>query len=131
MVFSPQENDIGYLVGCFHAVQGSYCIVRPFQYMDVGGEAISNEFDCPIVTVTDLIYCISSVTVCSAISVVHKCTASCVFNTNMASRRVEHEDILLPQLLYQHDLSNKTTSIACIKSLLPRIRKSSAMEYQQ
>ena len=75
--------------------------------MDVGGETISNEFDCPILTVTDLIYCIPSVAVCTAISVVHECTSSCVFKANMASRRVEHEDIQLPQLMYQHDLSNK------------------------
>ncbi len=97
-------DDVGLLVGCFHDSESdaSYCAVRLLQYMDV-----TNEYDCPILTVSDLVHCIPSTSVCHSVSVIHQCTCTCNFITNVVPRRIEHENIHSSQLFYQHDLSNK------------------------
>ena len=103
-------DDIGLLVGCFRDGDASYCLVRPLQQMDLHGTAITNEYECPILTLTDLVYCIPSNSIYHSVSVIHECSHTCTFNnTSLASRRMEHENVHLSrsQLLYNHDLSNK------------------------
>lgn len=85
----------------------SYCLVRLLDYMDLLGEQILNEYDCPLLSMTNLLYCIPSNSVIQAVSVVHECTSSCTFVQASTSRRVEHEVVDSTDILFKHDLSNK------------------------
>ncbi len=95
-------DDVGLLVGCFHDSESdaSYCAVKLLQYMDavrlLQYMDVTNEFqyDCPILTVSDLLL---------SVSVIHQCTCTCNFITNVVPRRIEHENIHSSQLFYQHD----------------------------
>ncbi len=86
-------DDVGLLVGCFHDSESdaSYCAVRLRMLL------------------MSMIHCIPSTSVCHSVSVIHQCTCTCNFITNVVPRRIEHENIhsSRSQLFYQHDLSNK------------------------
>ena len=75
--------------------------------MDALGQRIVNEYDCPFLSMTNLLYCVPSHTVNHAVSVVHECTHTCSFVNCSASKRVEHEDVQLPYSSFVHDWSNK------------------------
>ena len=55
-----------------------YCMVRTLQCMDVLGQQIMNEYDCPLLSMTNLLCCIPSTPVNHAVSVAHECTDSCL-----------------------------------------------------
>ena len=74
--------------------------------MDSMGDNLLNEYDCPILTMTNLIYCIPSSSVHCSVSVVHECTDSCVFVSDNVCKDVEHEKVSIAQLCYHHDWSN-------------------------
>ena len=75
--------------------------------MDINGEYIYNDYDCPILSLTNLVYCISSEHILQSVSIIHECTTTCVFVTKSVSKRVEHEDVNTSSLAYDHDWSNK------------------------
>ena len=100
--------DIGALLACFTTSHGdSYCIVRPLQYMDILGERICNEYDCPILNLTGVIYCLPSRYILSAVSIVHECTTTCTFVISTTQKKIEHEVITVSKTTYRHDWSNK------------------------
>ena len=110
------QLDIGLLVACFTlpAPAGSsasgYCIVRTLQQMDVLGQVIKNKYDCPLLSMTNLLYCIPSNSVSHSVSVVHECTDYCIFVNNsgrLHTRRIEHESVESSFSFFKHDLSNK------------------------
>ena len=101
------QLDIGLLVACFtltaHAGSSAsgYCMVRTLQQMDALGQVIMNEYDCPLLSMTNLLYCIPSNSVSHSISVVHECTDYCTFVNNFGSlhtRRIEHESVVIISL---------------------------------
>lgn len=75
--------------------------------MDVNGENILNEYDCPVLSLTDLIYCIPSQCIKHSISVVHECTTTCTYVTNCISNVIEHETVQTASLIFKHDWKNK------------------------
>ena len=79
--------------------------------MDNMGENILNELECPLLTLTDIVYCIPSGSISHSVSVVHECSNTCVFLSSMASRRLEHETVSSSQLCYHHDWSNNMYSL--------------------
>ena len=87
-----------------------YCMVRTLQCMDVLGQQIMNEYDCPLLSMTNLLYCIPSTSVSHAVSVAHECTDSCLFvnsSVEVPFRRVEHESVESSFPLFKHDFSSK------------------------
>ena len=79
--------------------------------MDNLGEHIMNDYDCPILMMADILFCIPSVSVSHSLSVVHECTNTCVFVSGLASKKVEHEEVNCTQLCYEHDWSNNMYSL--------------------
>jgi hypothetical protein len=102
--------SIGLLLNCFSVREDglSYSVVRPLDSM---GENLLNEYDCPILTMSNLVYCIPSTSVLYPVSVVHECNNSCVFVSGIISRAVEHEKVDSAQLCYHHDWSNNMYSL--------------------
>ena len=75
-------------------------MVRPLEKMDLLGEQMMNEFDCPLLSMTNVLYYIPSNTVSQAVSVVHECTNSCTFVKTSVSRNVEHEAVELSDIIF-------------------------------
>lgn len=110
LLSSTQDADsVGLLLACFHDVKSnhSYSIVQVLQSIDCFGEYIHDEFDCPLLSLTDLLYCIPSKSITHSVSVVHNCTSSCTFLSSSSTKTVEHELIATTQLVYHHDPANK------------------------
>ena len=71
-------------------------------------QPILNEFDCPLLTLTKTICCISCDKIYSAVSIVHMCDDSCELRTTTVTRHIERESVSLDnQLCLVHYLSNK------------------------
>ena len=55
-------------------------MVRKFErILTTDGTALTNEFDCPLLTLTSDVYCITPSLVCRPVSIVHECGTSCHF----------------------------------------------------
>ena len=82
-------------MACFkvqsHGSNIDYCMVRQLQHMDLLGEQIMNEYDCPLLSMTNVLYCIPSNTVSQAVSVVHECKDTCSFVQTSVRRNIENE----------------------------------------
>ena len=65
-------------------------LVQPLQSIDIFGVT---EYDCPHFSLSKLIYCIPSKHVCHSVSVVHECTNTCTFATELVPKQLEHEDV--------------------------------------
>ena len=83
-----------------------YSLVQSLQSMDLFGETVSNEYDCPLYSLSKLIYCIPSKHVCHSVSVVHECTNTCTFVTKLVPKKLEHEDVNISSLIFEHNWSN-------------------------
>lgn len=79
--------------------------------MDADGEPILNEFDCPFLTFSNLIYCIPSTSVKRSVSVVHECSNTCMYTTDLTSKTVEHEGVDVSEVVFKHDWS---TNLYCL-----------------
>ena len=74
--------------------------------MELNGDVMVNDYDCPLLTLTANITIISSSIVIQSVSIVHECTATCVFTTLPNISTVEREIIELTQLIFKHDWTN-------------------------
>ena len=101
----PQEADsIGLFLASFKIRGLSLLVVRLLQFMDNSG---NNELDCPLLSMTNLVYCVSAHAVHHPVSVVHECGTSCEFVSTTITRTVERECVTTSGLEYKHDHSNK------------------------
>ena len=106
------QVDTGILSACFRDKDGlSYCIVQLLQPMDVLGTQVSNEFDCPLLSLTDVFRCVPSKCICHSVSVLHECSSSCCIKTTNRSTVIERELVQMSQLVFEHDF--KTSTIYC------------------
>jgi len=89
----------------------SVCLIRVFDAAEYQDQAILNEFDCPLLTLSDQVIAVPPSHVMSAVSVCHECTDSCVFKKS-GSRRVERETVeATNRLSYKHDWLNRWFSL--------------------
>ena len=88
--------------------------------MDSYGILVTNEFDCPLLSLTILFRCIPSHSVMQTVSIVHEYTPSCVFKHNNTTTQVERETVVSQKLLFVHDYSNNIFSfnVYCMHSLV-------------
>ena len=106
-VFTQQE--IGLFWGGFRTGESSYCIIQLLEpETAIPQGCILDEFDCPLLTMVDFFCVIPSTSVCTAVctavSVVHKCTTTCFEKT--ASAVVEGCDSSINSLVFVHDWTN-------------------------
>ena len=94
------------LLACISKGHLQYCIVRLMERMDVNGQCMVNDYDCPLLLFSSQIVTIVPSAVQAAVSVMHECTSSCYFKKQNTCRRIEREDIDTIHLSYIHDWSN-------------------------
>ena len=99
------QVDIGLLAACFkvpgQGYASCYCTIQLYEEMNSFGSGFFNEYDCPLYTLTDTFRCVSSDSICQTVSVLHECTSSCLFET-----QVERETVTSNTLVFEHDYSN-------------------------
>lgn len=104
-----QGDSFGLLLACFYdsRSRASYSLIRLLQKVDSFGVIVNNEFDCPLLTLTDLVYLIESISIHYAVSVVHECNNSCTYVTSSVTTVIERETITKSVLSFKHDPSNR------------------------
>ncbi len=87
----------------------SMCLVQKFEGIESNGQPIVNEYDCPLLTLTDTITGVYPVNIVIETSIVHECTDSCDFVDDgpLNVLQVERETIQTNRLAYMHDWTNK------------------------
>lgn len=84
-----------------------YCLIQEMQLMtSFDGETLLNQFDCPLLTLTNRIFAVHPDCILTTVSVVHQCNSSCVFVEKPCISNVERECVSQKSLVYQHDWSN-------------------------
>ena len=94
------------LLSCFSKDNLEFCLIQQFEEMELNGDAMVNDYDCPLLTLAANITIIHSSIVIQSVFIVHECTSTCVFTTLPNIRTVEREGIELPQLIFKHDWTN-------------------------
>ena len=79
--------DCWFLASKFKTSSAVFLNHTALHYMDALGQRIVNEYDCPFLSMTNLIYCVPSHSVNHAVSVVHECTHTCSF-VNCSAREL-------------------------------------------
>jgi len=82
------------------------CFVRLLERMDINGEDVINEYECPLFMLTPHIVAIPSSNVQTYVSFIYQCSSSCTFVQSTMGRTVEHETINTRHLTYKHDWTN-------------------------
>ena len=84
----------------------SYCIVNTFDTIDVGGHQLINEFDCPLLELTEKFEVVPSVDVLKSVSVIHACSGTCI-STPKKRTLLEREEVEVKTLkTIKHDYTN-------------------------
>ena len=98
----------GELLNCFHSLSGSWIIMRLFEPVtSESNERICDEFNCPILELTNNIHLCLVSQVLTPVSIVHSCTESCKFKTTSTmTRLVEREQIPIGDITFEHDWTN-------------------------
>ena len=69
------------------------------------GTPITNEYDCPLLLMSHIIFTAKPSEILKAVSVVHECGETCRFVNKETPRNVERENISLARVEYEHDFS--------------------------
>ena len=75
--------------------------------MEFNGHPLVNEYDCPLLTLTDTVSSVSPSAITMEVSILHACTESCKVSVG-GSLQVEREIVeTSSRLTFQHDWSNR------------------------
>ena len=71
--------DYRRLLGCFFTMSGSrYCLIRLLEEIKTDETTLLNSFDCPVINLTNIIYCVPSTFVSHSVSLVKEgCNLPC------------------------------------------------------
>ena len=104
---------------CIKSTITSWVVVRPFNELTSGvemNEPILDEFQCPLLDLSNIIYLYPVSFVLTPVSIVNSCSKSCTFKTNR-TRQIEHEEVQTDDLDFEHDWSNSLYSLFFITSI--------------
>ena len=102
------QQQYALLLACVAQDRQWYCVIRPLEMMTALGNPITNDFECPLLTLTDTVLLVPPHRVQTSVSIVHQCTDTCTFTDTGIRRRIEREEVHIRScnLLYKHDWSN-------------------------
>ena len=83
----------------------SVCLVQMLEAVEVNGQPLQNECDCPLLTLLSTINAVSPSDILTEVSIIHECNDSCKFVEDGATIQVERETIQSKRLAYVHDWS--------------------------
>ena len=95
----------GILLACCSCADGrAICVVRGLEtLLSPLGDPITNEYDCPLLSLTHTIFTAITSEILNTVSVIHEGTGTCQFITKECPRNVEREEVSLSRLEYVHD----------------------------
>lgn len=98
----------GVLLACYKVeASKAVCLVRELkQILSDNMEPILNQYDCPLLMLTEHIFDILVSDLISSISAVHMCTDSCIVIEENSSRVFEREKIDANRTIFKHDWTN-------------------------
>ena len=113
------QEEYAILLGCVQTQDHhQFIIIQEFEKIEYNGELVTNEFDCPLLTLTLNVKFVSPLCVDCCVSIVHQCT-TCGFTQHTSPQYIERELVSssAPSLSYKHDWSNKlfTVNIYCMQ----------------
>ena len=65
------------MLSCFIKDNLEFCLIRQFEEIELNGDAMVNDYHCPLLTLTGNITIISSSIAIQSVSIVHECTSTC------------------------------------------------------
>ena len=102
------QMKYGFLLACCKTTDGRcVCILRGLEAMvSPLGTAVTNEYDCPLLMLSNTVFTVKATEVLKDVSVVHECTESCQFVERAVPRNVEREDVSVSRLEFEHDFDS-------------------------
>ena len=93
----------GILLSCLEGARGeTFCVARLFTSL-----SITNEYDCPILTISDSLILIPSIKVLRSVSILHLCNSDCIFlSDSSCTRSIERQLVNVSSLSFKHNFSN-------------------------
>ena len=74
-------------------------IVQGFDsLLSAGGQPLLNEYDCPIVELSNVVFTTSSDSIQKPVPIVHECSNTCVFQEGASVQTMEREEIVCNML---------------------------------
>ena len=84
----------------------SFCVLQGCDEFVVNSEPVLNEYECPLLAITNRIFSADCSQIKQAVSIVHECSDSCTFDWGSSCRRIEREASGEKALVYTHDWTN-------------------------
>ena len=113
------QGDFGLFVASFSVREGgSYCIVQLFEPMDSFGIPITNDYYCPLLSLTSLFHCIPAHYICNPFLSFMNAPQHVIFNVYIL--QAQWKDFLsLHRNMFVHDFSNNLYSfnVYCMHSV--------------
>ena len=110
------QRKYGYLLSCFRVIETreDYCLVQWMSPLcDPVGHQVTNEFECPLFSLSCVFVVLPASKVCSYLSFVHECTNTCVFTEDVVPVEVEREACSTRRLIFHHDYCNRVFVLIC------------------
>ena len=85
---------------------GTYCVVQLFEPMDSFGIPISNDYDCPLLSLNYFLFrCIPAHCILQSVSQIHECSPTCDLQCVNTSSTVERLFVSSQKHMFVHDFS--------------------------
>ena len=114
-IFPILQPQYGHLKACIKHESGkSLCVVQFFHQLDS-----VDDRNCPLIRLSNVFMTVESVSILTAISVVHRCNKRCELKVTRKRFHVEREQCTLNSLTLAHNFSNDMfiVNIYCMKSI--------------
>ncbi|KAL5518020.1 hypothetical protein EMCRGX_G003686 [Ephydatia muelleri] len=104
-------TEIGLLVACFQVDMATFCVVRHMEpVLTPEGAPVLNEFECPLMTHTNILRFIPSEDVKTSVSLVHQYDLRCKAMNTITATTVERHKISVTKTVFHHNWNNDISS---------------------
>ena len=102
------QFDYGVLAACYTICEGDLsqlCLIQLFEPMNSCGVPVTNDYDCPLLSLTSLF---PSTSILQSVSIMHECTSSCQAKSVNSTSQVERQCISSQKLTFVCDFSHNS-----------------------
>eukprot|EP00731_Ephydatia_muelleri_P003526 Em0001g3526a len=105
-------TEIGLLVACFQVDMATFCVVRHMEpVLTPEGAPVLNEFECPLMTHTNILRFIPSEDVKTSVSLVHQYDLRCKAMNTITATTVERHKISVTKTVFHHNWNNDMKAV--------------------
>ena len=77
ILYTSLQQQYALLLACVAKDHHRHCVIRSLEMMTFQNDPITDEFECPLLTMTDNVFMVPPNSVEAAVSLIHQCTQSC------------------------------------------------------